>query len=76
VLPLPKPVVRPASGTKTLFFSYLFNVIQQGQLGTGNNGRYLVLVSGTNLVEGTGWAFGPAYTNWNSMFNTFNGTAA
>ena len=41
VLKFAQDITRPTSGTKTLFVSYLFNLAQQGQLGGGNNGRYL-----------------------------------
>ena len=72
VLKFAQDITRPASGTKTLFVSYLFNLAQAGQLGGGNNGRYLAFVASTNLVEGTN--LGPlavAFTNWNAMFNNF-----
>jgi hypothetical protein len=72
VLKFGTPVPRPTSGTKTLFVSYLLSIAQQGQLGAGNEGRYLAFVSSTNLVEGTN--LGPtvvAFTNWAAMFNGF-----
>ena len=72
VLKFAQDITRPASGTKTLFVSYLFNLAQAGQLGGGNNGRYLAFVASTNLVEGTN--LGPtvvAFTNFNAMFNNF-----
>jgi hypothetical protein len=77
VLKFAQDITRPTSGTKTLFVSYLLNIAQQGQLGAGNNGRYLGFLASTNLVEGTN--LGPlavAYTNWNQMFNTYNGASA
>ena len=61
---------RPTNGLKTLYVSYLFYVAQQGQLGTGNNGRYLSFLASSNLVEGPG--SGGAFTNWSSMFNVFS----
>ena len=77
VLKFAQDITRPTSGTKTLFVSYLFNLAQAGQLGNGNNGRYLAFVASTNLVEGTN--LGPtvvAYTNWTAMFSTFTGNSA
>jgi hypothetical protein len=81
VLKFAQDITRPTSGTKTLFISYLFNVAQIGQLGTGNEGRYLAFVASTNLNEGwtnnpPGPVTGAAYTNWSSMFNTFNGASS
>ena len=74
VLKFAQPITRPASGTQTVFVSYLLSVAQQGQLGAGNDGRYMAFLSQTNLAEGTG--SGGAYTNWASMFNTYNGSSA
>ena len=51
VLIFANDVTRPASGTKTLYLSYLFAVAQQGQLGTGNDGRYLAFLAASNLYE-------------------------
>jgi hypothetical protein len=76
VLKFAQPVARPTSGTKTVYVSYLFDVAQLGQLGTGNNGRYLAFLASTNLVEGTNTPGGVAYTNWGALFNTFNGSTA
>jgi hypothetical protein len=75
VLKFASDITRPTSGTKTLYVSYLFSVAQAGQLGAGNNGRYLGFLSATNLSEG--WignapVAGAFYTNWFGMFNTFN----
>ena len=75
VLKFAQDITRPASGTKTLYVSYLFSLAQQGQLGTGNNGRYLGFLSASNLSEG--WignapVTGAFYTNWFGLFNTFN----
>src|SRR3954464_7664545 len=67
---------RPASGSKTLFVSYLFSVAQKGQTGTGNVGRYLGFLTSTNLVEGTNTPGAMGYTNWASLFNTFGTTAS
>src|ERR1039458_582374 len=80
VLKFAPDITRPASGTKTVYVSYLLDVVQLGQLGTGNNGRYLAFLASTNLNEGftnnpPGPVTGAAYTNWNAMFNTFNGTS-
>ena len=77
VLKFAQDVTRPASGTKTLYVSYLFSLAPSGQLGTGNNGRYLGFLSATNLSEGwnpngSGPVSGAFYTNWFGMFNTFN----
>ena len=77
VLKFAQDITRPASGTNTLFVSYLFSLAQQGQLATGNNGRYLGFLSQTNLSEGwnpngSGPVSGAFYTNWFAMFNTFN----
>jgi hypothetical protein len=79
VLNFSHPITRPSSGTKTVYISYLFNLAQAGQLGTGNNGRYLALLSSTNLSEG--WrgnapVAGATYTNWAALFNTYNGSTA
>lgn len=73
VLKFAQDITRPTTGApKTLFVSYLFNLAQAGQLGGGNNGRYLAFVASTNLVEGTN--LGPsvvAFTNWAAMFNSY-----
>jgi hypothetical protein len=74
VLRFANGVTRPAAGFKTVFVSYLLSVQQQGQLGSGNDGRYFEFLPSTNLVEGPGT--GGVYTNWNQMFNTFNTTTA
>jgi hypothetical protein len=69
VLQFAQDFVRPATGTKTLFVSYLFAVAQQGQTGSGNIGRYLDFVAATNIVEGantTGF-----YKTWQPLNNTF-----
>ncbi len=70
VLIFANDITRPTSGTKTLFWSYLFSVAQKGQAGPNNVGRYLAFVASTNLVEPSA-----SYTTWASMFNTF-GTSA
>ena len=75
VLKFASDITRPISGTKTLFVSYLFSLAQQGQMATGNNGRYLAFLASSNLSEGwtgTGPVAGAFYTNWGSMFNSFN----
>jgi hypothetical protein len=76
VLKFAQDIPRPASGTTNLFFSYLFSLAQKGQLGSGNEGRYLALVASSNLNEGwtgTGPVAGAAYTNYATMFNIFVG---
>jgi hypothetical protein len=70
VLKFASDVTRPTNGTRILYVSYLFAVAQQGQLGTGNDGRYLTFLASSNLVEGPG--SGGAFTNWSSMFNVFS----
>lgn len=69
VLNFSQDITRPASGTKTVYVSYLLSVVQQGQAGAGNDGRYLAFLCKSNLVEGAGTA--GAYQNWWQMFNTF-----
>ncbi len=69
VLTFSQDFSRPASGTKTLYVSYLFSVAQKGQTGAGNVGRYLGFLAATNLVEGTGTS--GAYQSWTNLFNTF-----
>src|SRR6185312_11274451 len=54
-------------------------VSQKGQLGAGNDGRYLAFLSSSNLNEGfvSGSPVpGAAYTNFFSFFNTFSGGTA
>jgi len=72
VLNFAQDFTRPASGTKTLFISYLFIDDQQGQTGNGNNGRYLGFLEATNLVEGAGTS--GFYKTWASLFNTYGAT--
>jgi hypothetical protein len=78
VLKFVQDITRSTNGTtNTLFWSYLFSVAQKGQTGAGNIGRYMGFLASSNLNEG--WignapVAGAAYTNWNSMFNSF-GTA-
>lgn len=69
VLVLANDFTRPASGTKTLYISYLISFAQKGQLGTGNDGRYLAFLASSNIVE-------PAspYSYWGNLFNTFGGS--
>jgi hypothetical protein len=69
VLVFASDFTRPASGTKTLYMSYLVSFAQKGQLGTGNDGRYLALLASTNLVEPS-----TAYPYWGNLFNTFGGS--
>jgi hypothetical protein len=79
VLHFSQPVTRPSTGTRKVFISYLFNLAQVGQLGTGNNGRYMAFLASTNLNEGwtgAGPVAGAAYTNWAALFNTYNGSTS
>jgi hypothetical protein len=81
VLHFADDILRPTSGTKTIYVSYLFNLAQAGQLGAGNNGRYFGFLASTNLNEGftnnpPGPVTGAAYTNWAALFNTYNGNTA
>jgi hypothetical protein len=69
VLSFAQDITRPTSGTKTIFVSYLMNVVNNGNMGSGNNGRYAVFLASTNLVEGTGTS--GAYQTWASLFNQF-----
>ncbi len=71
VLTFAQGITRPASGTKSLFVSYLFNIAQKGQAGSGNVGRYLGFLESSFLVEGLGSG---GISNWSTMFNTFPGT--
>jgi hypothetical protein len=61
-------VTRPATGTKTVYMSYLFSLAQQGQLGTGNDARYLGFVASSNTIEGKGTS--GYYQNWATMLDT------
>lgn len=61
-------VTRPATGSKTLYISYLISMGANGQLGGGNDGRYLSLVAQSNLYEPS-----TLYPTWMSFFN-FNQT--
>jgi len=74
LLNLSQVVTRPASGTKTIYVSYLLNVAQAGQLGSGNQGRYLAFVCQTNMTAGVNSA--TSYTYWKQMFDTYNTTTA
>lgn len=74
VLNLSQDITRPASGSRTIYVSYLINVAQLGQLGSGNNGRYFAFVAQTNLNAGPGSV--NSFPSWASMFNTFNTTTA
>src|SRR6202012_5571219 len=56
VLIFNQDITRPATGTKTIYVSYLFSLAQQGQLGTGNDARYMNFVAASNTVEGKGTA--------------------
>ncbi len=72
VLRFSQDITRPASGTKTIYFSYLLSVAQQGQLGAGNDGRYLGLLCQSNLTAGIGTA--NTYSNWFQLFNNYSAT--
>jgi len=74
VLKLSQDVVRPTSGVKTIYVSYLLNDVAAGGTGSGNDGRYCCFLSATNLYEGTG--SGGAWLTWSTMFNTFNTSTA
>ncbi len=69
VLQFAQDFTRPASGTKTLFVSYLFDDIGVGQTGNGNNGRYLDFVASSNVVEGAGTT--GFYKTWSTLYNTY-----
>ena len=73
VLRFSQDIARPASGSRTIYVSYLLSVAQQGQLGSGNDGRYLAFLSQSNLIAGIGTA--GTYSNWFQLFNTFGTTA-
>ena len=73
VLRFSQDITRPASGAQTIYVSYLLSVAQQGQLGTGNDGRYLAFLSETNLTAGIGTV--NTYSNWFQLFNAFGATA-
>ena len=74
VLNFSSDFTRPASGTKILYVSYLLNIAEQGQLGPGNDGRYLLFLCQSNLTAGVNSA--NSFTYWSQMFNTFNTTTA
>ncbi len=61
---------RPTAGSKSLYISYLISFGEKGQLGTGNDGRYLDFLSSSNL-----YLPNAAYPYWSKIFNTF-GTGA
>lgn len=69
VLVFASDFTRPTSGTKTLYMSYLVSFAQKGQLGAGNDGRYLALLASSNCVEPSS-----AYPYWGNLFNTFGGS--
>ncbi|HEX4122502.1 MAG TPA: immunoglobulin domain-containing protein [Verrucomicrobiae bacterium] len=71
VLIFNQDITRPTNGVKTLYISYLWSIAQVGQLGGGNDARYLAFVAQTNTVEGTNTGF---YTNWHNMLDTLPGT--
>jgi hypothetical protein len=74
VLKFGQDIVRPTAGTKTIFVSYLMTMVQKGQTGNGNDGRYLAFLSSSNLSEGFVGGSpvpGAAYTNFQAMFNAF-----
>jgi hypothetical protein len=70
VLNFAQDIVRPTSGTKTIFVSFLLDITAAGQTGGGNNGRYCAFLASSNLVEGTGTS--GFYTTWLSMFNSYS----
>jgi hypothetical protein len=69
VLQFSQDFTRPASGTKTLFVSYLLSIAQQGQTGAGNVGRYMSFVASSNIVEGAGTT--GFYKTFATMYNTY-----
>jgi hypothetical protein len=69
VLNLSQDFTRPASGIKTLYISYLLNVAQLGQLGAGNQGRYLGFICQSNLSAGVNST--TSYSVWSQMFNSY-----
>ncbi|HTB84759.1 MAG TPA: immunoglobulin domain-containing protein [Candidatus Sulfotelmatobacter sp.] len=69
LLNLSQDFTRPASGSKTLYISYLLNVAQKGQLGAGNDGRYLAFISQSNLTAGVNSA--TSYNYWAKLFNSY-----
>ncbi len=72
VLKFANDITRPASGTKTVYMSYLWSLVGAGQIGGGNDARYLNFVAATNLVEGKGTS--GFYQTWASMLDTLPGT--
>lgn len=70
VLNFASDYTRPASGSKTLYVSYLISFARLGQLGAGNCGRYLSFLPSSYVTE-------PAapFTTWASLYSTFPGTA-
>ncbi len=73
VLNFSQDITRPASGTSTIFVSYLLDIAAVGSTGPGNNGRYCEFLAQSNLVEGTGTS--GFYTTGASLFNTFSTTS-
>lgn len=67
ILQFVSPVARPASGTQTLYVSYLISFAAKGALGAGNDGRFLDFVASTNLVEPD-----THYPYWYNLFNFTN----
>src|SRR5665213_940674 len=68
-LVLSKDVVRPSSGQKTVFVSYLSDILTVGSAGAGNNpgGRVSGFVP-TNFVPVNALAASPT-ASWDSLFN-------
>jgi hypothetical protein len=74
VLNFSQDITRPTNGTTTVYVSYLLSVAQQGQLGAGNDGRYMAFLCQSNLVLGIGTA-STNYQYWAQMFNKFGAGA-
>jgi hypothetical protein len=72
VLTFTQDFTRPATGTVTVYMSYLWSLAMAGQLGGGNDARYLNFVAATNTVEGKGTS--GFYQTWTSMLDTLPGT--
>lgn len=68
VLNFASDITRPASGSKSLYVSYLLSIGEDGQLGTGNDGRFMAFLAQANLNMPNS-----TYTYWSAFFNIFNG---
>lgn len=68
VLNFASDITRPASGSKSLYVSYLLSIGEDGQLGSGNDGRFMAFLPAANLKMPNS-----TYTYWSAFFNVFNG---